>query len=106
MSEMIDRVAKAIAAFDDCEFIQPHHIGIASAAIAAMREPTGDMKREGLGAMVAHIKRRHLPLKAVKDGETLSEEDTTNRYMTLGSLMRNSLEIEAAYVAMIDEALK
>jgi hypothetical protein len=43
MSEMVERVAKAIADADGDYTAMDHHRGRARAAIAAMREPTREM---------------------------------------------------------------
>lgn len=49
ISDMVERVARAIAADERDEQFWPEYVSAARAAIAAMREPTPEMMRSGMG---------------------------------------------------------
>lgn len=75
------------------------------------REPTKEMGQDGLDAMVRWIEARLGPLPELPPPDEngmvhLTEEQNTKHSMHCGMLMRNSLEIAAAYRAMIECAEK
>lgn len=80
-NEMVERVARAIQAFDGhaaAEGVKPGYEAIARAAIAAMREPTEAMMQEGA-----------LHLRMADDAVSTTANDAADTWR-----------------AMIDEALK
>ena len=67
--------------------------------VVVPREPTKEMQVAGMQAFID----AQPPLKPPSDGEVLSENETIQRYMALGSRTRNGAEMLAVYRAMIAE---
>jgi hypothetical protein len=110
--DMIERVARAMYDASSAAacgvydwFPNAYDTRMARAAIGAMRTPTPFMKMDGLLALVESIESRFPKIEPVADGQVLSESETARRYMTIGAVMRSSIELVAAWEAMIDAVL-
>lgn len=72
----------------------------AAGYVVVPREPTEAMTIDGLVGLVEHITQR-FPIPPAKDGEILSVQQAAERYMAIGSRMRDGREVNACYRAMI-----